>query len=178
MFLRIAALLGIAFAVSAANAARSSIRSSRSTATTGASPPTEERRRRREVWESPRPDAKDTKVPGSFRRCFPAIRLCLVLARRSDSGQSARRRPLSLAVLGRRLSGDVWVNGTHVGRHEGAQTRFMFDVTDAVKPGATNRIAIRVLSLFARWTDSSAVKRRTEVIGTSTWVESSTPSSF
>ena len=43
---------------------------------------------------------------------------------------------------------DVWVNGKHVGRHEGAQTRFTFDATDAIKPGAKNRIAVRVLSLF------------------------------
>ena len=43
---------------------------------------------------------------------------------------------------------DVWVNGTHVGQHEGAQARFTFDVTEAVQPGVQNRIAVRVLSVF------------------------------
>ena len=43
---------------------------------------------------------------------------------------------------------DVWVNGTHVGRHEGAQARFTLDATAAVKPGGKNRIAVRVLSPF------------------------------
>ncbi len=43
---------------------------------------------------------------------------------------------------------DVWVNGTHIGRHEGAQAKFAFDATAAVIPGAKNRIAVRVLSVF------------------------------
>ena len=41
---------------------------------------------------------------------------------------------------------DVWVNGSHVGQHEGACEPFLFDVTDALKPGAVNRIAVRVLN--------------------------------
>ena len=41
---------------------------------------------------------------------------------------------------------DVWVNGVHVGRHEGACEPFVLDVTDAVKPQAVNRIAVRVLN--------------------------------
>ena len=38
---------------------------------------------------------------------------------------------------------DVWVNGAHVGRHEGAFSRFRFDVTAALKPGADNVIVVR-----------------------------------
>lgn len=37
---------------------------------------------------------------------------------------------------------DIWVNGTHVGRHEGAYARFRFDITDALKAGS-NEIAVR-----------------------------------
>jgi len=44
---------------------------------------------------------------------------------------------------GAALSTDVWLNGTHVGRHEGGFARFRFDVTDRVKPGA-NTLAVRV----------------------------------
>lgn len=38
---------------------------------------------------------------------------------------------------------DVWVNGVHVGRHEGAFSRFRFDVTSALKPGADNVIVVK-----------------------------------
>lgn len=38
---------------------------------------------------------------------------------------------------------DVWVNGVPVGRHEGAFSRFRFDVTRFVKPGASNVIVVK-----------------------------------
>ena len=40
----------------------------------------------------------------------------------------------------------VWVNDMPVGGHEGGETPFTLDITDAVKPGATNRLAVRVLN--------------------------------
>ncbi len=39
---------------------------------------------------------------------------------------------------------DVWVNGVHVGQHEGGEDPFVFDITDAVKPGVANIVAVRV----------------------------------
>jgi hypothetical protein len=41
---------------------------------------------------------------------------------------------------------EVWLNGTKVGGHEGGETPFLLDVTAAVKPGHTNRLAVRVLN--------------------------------
>jgi len=41
---------------------------------------------------------------------------------------------------------DVWVNGVHVGRHEGGEDPFVLDSTDAVKPGASNLLVVRVLN--------------------------------
>lgn len=41
---------------------------------------------------------------------------------------------------------EVWLNGTAVGGHEGGETPFVLDVTAAVKPGAVNRLAVRVLN--------------------------------
>ena len=41
---------------------------------------------------------------------------------------------------------DVWVNGVHVGQHEGACEPFVLDVTEAVNPQTVNRIAVRVLN--------------------------------
>ncbi|HVJ01371.1 MAG TPA: beta galactosidase jelly roll domain-containing protein, partial [Sphingomonas sp.] len=64
------------------------------------------------------------------------------------------RRSIALAVVprGRRvylqfdgaaLATDVYVNGAHVGRHEGGHARFRFDVTGALREG-DNLISVRV----------------------------------
>ncbi len=42
------------------------------------------------------------------------------------------------------VSAEVWVNGENMGRHDSGFTRFGFDVSNVVKPGETNRIAVRV----------------------------------
>jgi len=44
---------------------------------------------------------------------------------------------------GAALSTDVWLNGTHIGRHEGGFARFRFDVTDRLRAGA-NELRVRV----------------------------------
>jgi beta-galactosidase len=38
---------------------------------------------------------------------------------------------------------DVWVNGKKIGNHKGAFGRFRFDVTEALKPGQANLVAVR-----------------------------------
>jgi beta-galactosidase len=38
---------------------------------------------------------------------------------------------------------DVWVNGAHIGTHKGAFSRFRFDITAALKPGADNVIVVK-----------------------------------
>ena len=69
-------------------------------------------------------------------------------------GVSWYRRALSIGTIpaGRRaylqfdgaaLASDVFVNGVHVGRHEGGYARFRFDVTSALRAG-TNIIAVKV----------------------------------
>ncbi|WP_142054548.1 glycoside hydrolase family 2 protein [Pseudonocardia kunmingensis] len=37
----------------------------------------------------------------------------------------------------------VWVNGVHLGGHEGGHTPFSFDVTDALVPGSTQVVVVR-----------------------------------
>src|SRR5690606_19499900 len=39
---------------------------------------------------------------------------------------------------------DVWVDGAHVGSHEGGQTAFSMPVTDQVRPGQTATVVVRV----------------------------------
>ncbi|MEP9402383.1 glycoside hydrolase family 2 TIM barrel-domain containing protein [Sphingomonas silueang] len=38
---------------------------------------------------------------------------------------------------------DVWLNGVHLGRHEGAFSRFRFDATHALKPGGGNILVVK-----------------------------------
>lgn len=42
------------------------------------------------------------------------------------------------------FSCDVWLNGTLLGHHAGMFRRFDFDVTDVVKPGGVNLLAVRI----------------------------------
>ena len=41
---------------------------------------------------------------------------------------------------------DVWINGVHVGSHETADGAFVLDMTEAIKAGKDNRLAVRVLN--------------------------------
>jgi len=43
-----------------------------------------------------------------------------------------------------RYVADVWLNGRYLGYHEGGDTPFALDATDALVPGATNTIVVRV----------------------------------
>ena len=54
---------------------------------------------------------------------------------------SGRRLFLQFDAVGN--VADVWVNGVHVGQHEGAFSRFRFDVTKLIKPGASNVIVVK-----------------------------------
>jgi beta-galactosidase len=51
---------------------------------------------------------------------------------------------LYLSFEGAAAIADVYVNGTHLGQHRGAYTRFIFDATDALKVGNDNEIAVKV----------------------------------
>ena len=100
-------------------------------------------------WEAPRPEAKAAKVPWTIQGIFPGYGggawywRDVVIPANPDANGRYLLRFWDVDYLA-----DVWVNGTHVGRHEGAQARFTFDATAAVKPGTANRIAVRVVSLW------------------------------
>ena len=59
-----------------------------------------------------------------------------------SSAQSGKRVFLHFGAVGK--AADVYLNGTLVGRHEGAYAAFCFDVTDAVAFGGNNTIAVCV----------------------------------
>lgn len=98
-------------------------------------------------FTAPREDAKPTKVPGIIQAVFPSYHGVAWYWREFTA-------PANPHVQGRCLLrfwnvdylADVWVNDIHVGHHEGACEPFVLDVTDAIKPRAPNRIAVRVLN--------------------------------
>jgi hypothetical protein len=100
-------------------------------------------------WLEPRSEAKSTKIPRIIQSVFPGYSgaawywLDCVIPANPNAGGRYILRFREVDYLA-----DVWVNGTHLGTHEGAQAAFSFDATAAVKPGAPNRIAVRVLSPF------------------------------
>jgi beta-galactosidase len=51
---------------------------------------------------------------------------------------------------------DVWLNGTWLGYHEGGYTPFAFEATGALRPGASNVLAVRV--------DNPAWGSRTDIV--------------
>ena len=75
--------------------------------------------------------AYDTLTKGWYRR-------------RLTVDPAARGKTLYLVFEGAASIADVYVNGQHLGQHRGAYTRFVFDATSALHPGADNELAVRV----------------------------------
>ena len=99
-------------------------------------------------WEkAPRKDARPTHVPWVIDVAFPGYD-GLAWYWRTFTG------PANPHTNGRTLlrfwnvdfKADVWLNGTYLGSHEGAEAPFTFDVTDSLRPGAKNLLAVRVLN--------------------------------
>ena len=103
---------------------------------------------RQQNWDcEPRPEARPTKVPWIIQDAFPGYHGVAWYWRNFDA-------PHSPHVGGRYLLrfwavdylAEVWLNGTPVGQHEGGEVPFVLDVTEAVKPGESNLLAVRVLN--------------------------------
>ena len=98
-------------------------------------------------FESPRSEAKQTRVPWVIQDAFPRYHGVAWYWR--DFSAPVNPNPGGRYLLrfwAVDYLADVWCNGKHVGSHEGAETPFTLDATDAIKPGAVNRIAVRVLN--------------------------------
>lgn len=101
--------------------------------------------REEQWWQGVRPEAKPASVPGIVQEAWPGCYGAAWYWR--DAAIPANPDPKGRMVL--RFwqvdyLADVWVNGVHVGRHEGGEEVFEFDVTEAVRPGV-NRLAVRVV---------------------------------
>ena len=91
-------------------------------------------------------DARPAPVPGVVQQVFPDkhgvfwyYHSFALLARRG--GHRVLLRFGAVDYLA-----DVWVNGRHAGTHEGGETPFALDITDAVSPNTENLLAVRVLN--------------------------------
>lgn len=103
---------------------------------------------RAEGWfETAVKDARPTKVPWIIQDVFPEYHGVVWYWRNFSA-------PTNPHPNGRYLlrfhavdyAAEVWVNSVPVGGHSGGETPFVLDVTQAVKPNATNRLAVRVLN--------------------------------
>ena len=103
--------------------------------------------RTQEWWKSPRAEAKQTRVPWIIQDAFPGYHGMAWYWREFDA-------PVNPHAVGRYLlrfwqvdyKCDVWLNDVFVGEHEGPEDPFVFDVTETIRPGGKNRVAVRVLN--------------------------------
>jgi len=93
------------------------------------------------------PGATPGRVPGIIQEAFPAYHGVAWYCREFVV-------PIHPHNLGRYLLhfeavdylADVWVNGIPVGAHEGGETPFVLDATEAIKSNGTNLLTVRVLN--------------------------------
>ncbi|MCP4643075.1 MAG: glycoside hydrolase family 2, partial [bacterium] len=99
-------------------------------------------------WHTaPVPEATPTKTPWIIQDAFPGYHGVAWYWRTFEA--PVNPHPDGRHIL--RFSqvdylAEVWLNGTPVGGHEGGETPFELDVTDAIKPGEHNALAVRVLN--------------------------------
>lgn len=98
-------------------------------------------------FEAPQPDARPTRVPWIIQDAFPGYHGVAWYWREftAPANRHAQGRYL-LRFWAVDYKADVWLNGLRVGGHEGGETPFTLDVTEAIKPLGPNRLAVRVLN--------------------------------
>lgn len=103
--------------------------------------------RRLRWYRAIRPEAQPAPVPGIIQQVFPdyhGVAWYWVQFSAPALRDPAERVLLSFGAVD--YLAEVWLNGRAVGGHEGGETPFALDVTDAAKPGKTNLLAVRVVN--------------------------------
>ena len=102
---------------------------------------------REQKWYTrPSPEAKPARVPGIFQEVFPAYHGVVWYWREFTPPAHPYAQGRYLLCFGAvDYLAEVWVNGVSIGGHEGSETPFVLDATDAVKPQTSNLLAVRVL---------------------------------
>jgi beta-galactosidase/beta-glucuronidase len=103
---------------------------------------------RNDQWfATPRSDAVDARVPWIIQDAFPGYHGVAWYWR--DFVVPTHPQPEGRCLLrfwAVDYKADVWLNGQPVGGHEGGETPFTLDVTEAIQAGRTNRLSVRVLN--------------------------------
>jgi len=97
--------------------------------------------------------------------------------KRFEAPESWRGRRVLVHFNGAFQIVDAWVNGHHVGAHVGGYTSFVFDITNAVEPGKTNVMAVKVDDMINPFI-APAEERNVATYGgiyRSVWVEVTDP---
>ena len=103
---------------------------------------------RQQAWyREAQSDARKTKVPWIIQDAFPGYHGVAWYWRRFDAPANPHRDGRSLLRFWAvDYLAEVWLNGVRVGDHEGGESPFVLDVTEAVRPGESNLLAVRVLN--------------------------------
>lgn len=105
-----------------------------------------------EKWfEAVRPDVKPIRVPWILEDAFPDYDGVVWYYKKfetpSNPHQTADQNGRTLLRFWTvEFKADVWLNGKYLGGHEGSETPFTLDATDAIKPGVENLLVVRVLN--------------------------------
>ena len=102
-------------------------------------------------WRQARPDAVDALVPGVIQQALPAYHGVAwywhsfhTAEGIGSDGPAGGRVLIRFGAVD--YLGEVWLNGQYAGSHEGGETPFEFDVTDAIRWSGDNLLAVRVLN--------------------------------
>ncbi len=96
---------------------------------------------------NPRPDAKTTPVPSILQEAFPEYHGVVWYWRNFDApAHPYKGGRFLLRFNAVDYLADVWLNGVHLGSHEGGETPFVLDATSAIRPGQSNSLSVRVLN--------------------------------
>jgi hypothetical protein len=111
-------------------------------------------------WKTPVSGAKPVKVPWILQDVYPAYHGVVwywcdfVTPKNSYPSGRTLLRFWSIDYMA-----DVWLNNVFVGRYESGDVPFVIDVTDAIKPGVTNHLSVRVLNPTNEPIDSMTLKQ-------------------
>ncbi|WP_158748771.1 glycoside hydrolase family 2 protein [Acidobacterium sp. S8] len=98
-------------------------------------------------FQSPQANAKATRIPSIIQQSYPKYHgvawYWLEFEPQRNPWKEGRYLLRFHAVD---YLADVWLNGAHVGMHEGGETPFALDVTETIRPEQSNRLAVRVLN--------------------------------
>jgi len=113
--------------------------------------------------------AKPAKVPWIIQEAFPGYHGVVWYSRDFTVPENPHTGGRTFLRFGQvDYLAEVWLNGVPVGGHEGGETPFVIDVTDAIKPGRENHLSVRVLNPTAQPIDGILLKetaRRCKVEG-------------